>query len=299
MPIFEAAAANVDGEPCVRYMGPNSAGHYVKMVHNGIEYGDMQLIAETYDLMKRGLSLTDDELHSVYEQWNQGEINSFLIEITSQIFLKVDEQTGKRLIDEILDEAKQKGTGKWASQDAMELRVPIPTIDAAVSARDLSAYKAEREKANQRLTGPAVALEEDRDSFLKQLRSAFYGAMIITYTQGMTLLTRASRDHHYNLVLEDIATIWRGGCIIRAVLLERIRSQVGVPVSERLVDVVILRRGGPRRCELAIHARYQVVAVNRGRTAHQQECSRKGCRHHTMDRRHRFLLASLKTAASR
>ena len=223
-PIFEASAAKVDGEPCVRYMGPNSAGHYVKMVHNGIEYGIMQLIAETYDLMKRGLGLTDDELHSVYEQWNQGEINSFLMEITSQIFVKVDEQTGKRLIDEILDEAKQKGTGKWASQDAMELQVPIPTIDAAVSARDLSAYKAEREKGSQRLTGPAAALKEDRNIFLKQLRDAFYGAMIITYAQGMALLTRASRDHHYDLVLEDIAAIWRGGCIIRAALLKRIRA---------------------------------------------------------------------------
>lgn len=250
-PIFEAAAAKVDSEPCVRYMGSDSAGHYVKMVHNGIEYGIMQLIAETYDLMKRGLGMTDDGLHSVYKQWNQGELNSFLVEITSQIFTKVDDKTGKHLIDEILDEAKQKGTGKWASQDAMELQVPIPTIDAAVSARDLSAYKAEREKASQQLTGPSAALNEDRDGFLKHLRNAFYGAMIITYAQGMALLTRASRDHQYNLALEDIAAIWRGGCIIRAALLERIRaayqenadspnlllSGLGVEVTQRQDDL--------------------------------------------------------------
>ncbi|HOK54353.1 MAG TPA: NADP-dependent phosphogluconate dehydrogenase, partial [Armatimonadota bacterium] len=223
-PIFEAVAAKVDGEPCVRYLGSGSAGHYVKMVHNGIEYGIMQLISETYDLMKRGLGLTNDELHSVYDQWNQGEINSYLIEITSRIFTRADDKTGKRLIDLILDEARQKGTGKWASQDAMELQVPIPTIDAAVSARDLSAYKAEREEANRKLSGPEAALKEDRDTFLKQLRNAFYSAMIITHTQGMALLTRASREYHYNLVLEDIAAIWRGGCIIRAALLERIRT---------------------------------------------------------------------------
>lgn len=223
-PIFEAAAARVDGEPCVRYMGPGSAGHYVKMVHNGIEYGLMQLIAETYDLMKRGLGLTDDELHSVYEQWNQGELNSFLIEITAQIFLKVDEQTGKRLVDVILDEAKQKGTGKWASQDAMDMQVPVPTIDAAVSARDLSAFKAEREAASDALKGPASAFHGDRDTFLSQLRNAMHASMIITYAQGMAQLTKASTDHNYGLNMEDIAAIWRGGCIIRAALLEEIRS---------------------------------------------------------------------------
>lgn len=224
-PIFESAAAKVDGEPCVRYMGPGSAGHYVKMVHNGIEYGLMQLIAETYDLMKRGLGLSDDELHSVYSHWNKEEINSFLIEITAQIFCKDEEQTGKLLINLIRDQARQKGTGKWASQDAMELQVPIPTIDAAVSARDMSGYKAEREDASRRLTGPALRLNVNRDSFLKQLQNAIYSAMIITFAQGMALLKKASDTHSYNLNLEDIAAIWRGGCIIRAALLEDIRTE--------------------------------------------------------------------------
>lgn len=223
-PIFEAAAAKVDGEPCAKYLGPGSAGHYVKMVHNGIEYGLMQLIAETYDLMKRGLGLMDDELHSVYDQWNQGELNSFLMEITAQIFLKVDEKTSRRLVDEILDEAKQKGTGKWASQDAMEMQVPVPTIDAAVSARDLSAFKVEREAASEALKGPARAFSGDRETFLGQMRNAMYAAAIIVYAQGMAQLTKASTDHDYNLNLEDIAAIWRGGCIIRAALLEQIRA---------------------------------------------------------------------------
>lgn len=255
-PIFEAAAARVNGEPCVRYMGPGSAGHYVKMVHNGIEYGLMQLIAETYDLMKRGLGLTDDELHAVYDQWNQGELNSFLIEITAQIFLKVDEQTGKRLVDMILDEAKQKGTGKWASQDAMEMQVPVPTIDAAVSTRDLSAFKVEREAASDLLKGPAHASPGDRDTFLGQLRNAMYASMIITYAQGMAQLTKASTDHNYGLIMEDIAAIWRGGCIIRASLLEQIRaifqqtpdlpnllvSELGREVAQRQNDLRVIVR---------------------------------------------------------
>jgi 6-phosphogluconate dehydrogenase len=223
-PIFEAVAAHVDGEPCVTYLGPGSAGHYVKMVHNGIEYGLMQLIAETYDLMKRGLGLNDDELHTVYARWTQQELNSYLLEITARIFLQVDEQTGKRLIDVILDEAKQKGTGMWTSQDAMELQVPLPTIDVAVAMRNLSAFEDERKAAGKVLIGPATKFQGDRQGFTEHLREALYAAMVVTYAQGMAQLRVASQAHEYDLKLEDVARIWRGGCIIRAALLEKIRA---------------------------------------------------------------------------
>jgi 6-phosphogluconate dehydrogenase len=221
-PIFEAAAAKVDGEPCVTYLGPGSAGHYVKMVHNGIEYGLMQLIAETYDLMKRGLGLSNDELHAVYASWNQSELNGYLMEITASIFLQADEKTGKRLIDVILDEAKQKGTGMWTSQDAMELEVPVPTIDIAVAMRNLSIFESEREAASKTLNGPTSPFRGEQAGFLERVRNALHAAMIITYAQGMAQLRVASKAYGYNLDLEDVARIWRGGCIIRAALLEKI-----------------------------------------------------------------------------
>jgi 6-phosphogluconate dehydrogenase len=223
-PTFEASAAQVDNEPCVAWLGPRSAGHYVKMVHNGIEYGLMRLIVETYDLMKRGLGLNDDKLHDVYREWNAGELNSYLLEITSHIFSKADEKTGKRLVDVILDEAKQKGTGMWASQDAMDLQVPIPTIDVAVAMRNLSVFEKERKEASHILPRPIRRFEGDRQMFLGQLRSALYGGMIITYAQGMALLVVASAKHEYHLDLEVVARIWRGGCIIRAALLDDIRA---------------------------------------------------------------------------
>src|SRR5262249_38026863 len=159
-------------QPCVTYVGAGSAGHYVKMVHNGIEYGVMQLIAETYDLMKRGLGLGNDELRAVYQRWNQGELNSYLLEITAQIFLLVDKETGRRLIDVILDVARQKGTGKWTSQDALDLQVPVPTMDAAVMMRDLSGHESERAAARQMLPGPVAAFTGNREAFLGQLRQA-------------------------------------------------------------------------------------------------------------------------------
>jgi 6-phosphogluconate dehydrogenase len=223
-PIFDAVAAHVNGEACMTYLGPGSAGHYVKMVHNGIEYGLMQLIAEAYDLMKRGLGLTDDELHAVYNQWNHAELNGYLMEITANIFLHVDEQTGKRLIDVILDAAKQKGTGMWTSQDAMDLQVPVPTIDIAVAMRNLSAFESERVAASKALGGPTPAFQGDREGFLGRLRNALYTAMIITYAQGMAQLRSASQAYEYDLDLEAVARIWRGGCIIRAALLEDIRT---------------------------------------------------------------------------
>jgi len=221
-PVFEAAAAKVNGEPCVTWLGPGSAGHFVKMVHNGIEYGVMQLIAETYDLMKRGWGLNDDEVCEVYASWNKGELNGYLVEITSHIFSKPDEKTGKRLIDEILDVAKQKGTGMWTSQSAMELQVPIPTIDLAVAMRDLSVFAKERERAGAIYQRSMRRFSGDRDTFLAQLCHALYAAMLITYAQGMALLAVASDKYKYHLDLEAVARIWRGGCIIRAALLEDI-----------------------------------------------------------------------------
>ena len=221
-PVLEAVAARVNGDPCVTYLGPGSAGHFVKMVHNGIEYGVMQLIAETYDLMKRGLALDDDELHGQFSAWNTTELNSYLMEITGRIFSKVDETTGQRLIDEILDLARQKGTGMWTSQSAMELQVPIPTIDLAVAMRDLSVFAKERKQASAIYQRPTNRFSGDRDAFLTKLRRALFAGMIIVYAQGMALLLVASDKYRYHLDLEAVARIWRGGCIIRAALLEDI-----------------------------------------------------------------------------
>ena len=222
-PIFEAAAAKTNGgDPCVTWLGPGSVGHFVKMAHNGIEYGVMQLIAETYDLMKRGLGLNDDELHDVYSTWNNGELNGYLLEITNHIFSQVDEKTGKRVIDAILDVAKQKGSGMWTSQSAMELQVPIPTIDLAVSMRDLSVFANEREQAGTIYQQSQRRFTGNRDMYFKQLSSAFFAGMIIIYAQGMALLVVASNKYEYHLDLEEVARIWRSGCIIRAALLKDI-----------------------------------------------------------------------------
>jgi 6-phosphogluconate dehydrogenase len=232
-PVFEAVAAKVDGQPCVTYLGPGPAGHFVKMVHNGIEYGILQLIAESYDLMKRGLGLNDDELHKVYTRWNAGELGGYLMEITGHIFRKVDETTGERLIDEILDVARQKGTGMWTSQSAMELQVPIPTIDIAVAMRDLSVLESQRREAAVKLQRRAKPFEGDRGGFLEDLRRALYAATILTFAQGMALLRVASERYSFGLDLEAVARIWRGGCIIRAALLEDIcvtyRGQPNLP----------------------------------------------------------------------
>src|SRR5664279_3602284 len=231
--VLEAVAARVSGEPCVTYLGPGSAGHFVKMVHNGIEYGVMQLIAETYDLMKRGLALNDDQLRDVYSKWNNGELNGYLMEISSHIFGKVDERTGQRLIDEILAVAKQKGTGMWTSQSAMELQVPIPTIDLAVAMRNLSVFEKQREAAGEIFKRHIPPFAGDRKTFLDQLGHALHAAMIIVYAQGMAVLAAASDKYEYHLDLEAVARIWRGGCIIRAALLEDIRmayrNQPGSP----------------------------------------------------------------------
>jgi 6-phosphogluconate dehydrogenase len=221
-PILEAAAAKVNGAPCVTWLGPGSAGHFVKMVHNGIEYGVMQLLAETYDLKKRGRGMNDDEVQEVYASWNKGELNGYLVEITSHIFSKQDEKTGKRLIDEILNVAKQTGTGMWTSQSAMELQLPIPTIDLAVAMRDLSVFTKEREQASALYQRSLQGLTGDRAQFLTQLGRALFAGMVVIYAQGMALLAVASAKYKYDLDLEAVARIWRGGCIIRAALLEDI-----------------------------------------------------------------------------
>lgn len=220
--ILKAVAASVNNDPCVTYLGNGSVGHFVKMVHNGIEYGMMQLIAETYDLMKRGLGLDNNQLSEIYDSWNNSELNSYLIEITSHIFKKKDEKTAKSLIDEILDVAKQNGTGMWTSQSAMELQIPVPTIDLAVAMRDLSVFSKERQEASILYKRPIKLLNVDSDIFLKQLQSAMFAGMIIVYAEGMALLTVASAKYNYDLNLESVSRIWRGGCIIRAKLLEDI-----------------------------------------------------------------------------
>ena len=225
--VMEASSAQVDKTPCVAYLGEGSAGHYVKMVHNGIEYGIMQLIAETYDLMKRGMGFNVEQLHTVYDAWNQGELNSYLMEITSEIFLKNDEKTKNPLVDMILDHARQKGTGKWTSIEAMEQQVPAPTIHAGVGARDLSVYMEERKKASDTLQGPNGKDSHLDNRFVDQLKNALYIGMVGCYAQGMALLKQAGRNDTDAPDLETVATIWRGGCIIRAEMLEDIRRAYG------------------------------------------------------------------------
>ncbi len=223
-PMLESIAAKVNKEPCVTWLGPGSAGHYVKMVHNGIEYGLMQLIAEAYHLLKDVGKLNNDELHHIFSNWNKGMLQSFLIEITADIFLQKDELSNNSLVDLILDSAKQKGTGGWTSEDAINLQVPIPVIDIAVAMRDMSALKKEREVASKKLEGPDSKLTHEKTELVSMLEQALYFSMITVYAQGMALLQTASQKYNYNLKPESIAKIWRGGCIIRAALLEDIHA---------------------------------------------------------------------------
>ena len=222
-PILEAAAARVDDEPCVVWLGPGSAGHFVKMVHNGIEYALMELIAESFDLMRRGLELSNDELQAVYRRWNDGALNSFLVEITADIFGQRDERSEDFLIDRILDAARQKGTGMWTSEDALEEQAPVPAIDMAVVARNLSALKEERRRASEALRGPDPRIPENRGRLVDRIENALHAAFILSFAQGMAFLARASAEHDYGLKLDEVARIWRGGCIIRSALLEEIR----------------------------------------------------------------------------
>jgi len=224
-PIYRKIAAQVDGEPCCRYMGTGGAGHYVKMVHNGIEYGDMQLICEAYAILRDLAGMAAAELHDVFDSWNKGDLDSFLIEITANIFTRKDPDTGKPLVDVILDKAGQKGTGRWTLQSAIEQGVVISTINAAVEARVLSSMKEQRARASKQLPAPAgYKYSGDRQKLVDAVRDALYASKIISYAQGFTLFAAASKQYGWNLNFGDIATIWRGGCIIRAKFLNRIKE---------------------------------------------------------------------------
>ena len=224
-PILTKIAAQVDDGPCVTYIGPGGAGHYVKMVHNGIEYGDMQLIAEAYDLLKNALGLDNDEIQKIFAQWNTtDELDSFLIEITADIFKKKDIETDKYLIDLIRDSAGQKGTGRWTVVSSLELGVPIPTIYAAVNARVISGYKDQREKAAQELTAVTGEFDGDVKAYVDKIRDALYCSKMCSYAQGMALIAKASEEYNFEINLPEVARIWKGGCIIKAAFLSKINK---------------------------------------------------------------------------
>lgn len=222
-PIWEAVAAKVPDGPCVTYIGQGGSGHFVKMVHNGIEYGDMQLIAEAYDVMRRGLGMDADQMADVFEEWNQTELESYLIEITAKILRFKDPETGKPLVDLIRDQAGQKGTGRWTSELALELGVPIPTIDAAIAARTISSLREDRLEVSR--VYPSIGSEaEFPQSTLAMLKEALYAAKICSYAQGMNLIKRGSVEFDWGIDLSEVARIWQGGCIIRAKFLGRIKD---------------------------------------------------------------------------
>ncbi len=219
-PILEAVSAKVNGSACVAHLGNGAAGHYVKMVHNGIEYAIMQLISETYQLLHKGKGLGNDDLHKIFKTWNDGELQSFLVEITRDIFLQPDDKTSNRLVDMILDKAGAKGTGKWTSQDSMDLGIPVPVIDIAVSMRDLSAAKDERTLASALYKSGFNQIAVPDEVFINQLGDALYFSMVICYAQGLALLHRASSELKMDIPLPEVVRIWRGGCIIRSAMLE-------------------------------------------------------------------------------
>jgi 6-phosphogluconate dehydrogenase len=224
-PFLTAISAKVNGDACSTYIGPDGSGHYVKMVHNGIEYSDMQLICEAYYLMKNVLGLEAEELHEIFKEWNEGELDSYLIEITADIFTKVDEETGKPLVEVILDTAGQKGTGKWTSISALELGVPLSIITESVFARFISAMKEERVKASKILRGPKnVEFNENKEEFIEMIRKALYLSKICSYAQGFAQLQSSSREYNWNLKPGEISMIFRGGCIIRAGFLQEIKT---------------------------------------------------------------------------
>lgn len=222
-PILTAISAKVNGDPCCTYIGENGAGHYVKMVHNGIEYGDMQLISEAYFILKHVLNLDAGELHKVFSEWNKGELDSYLIDITKDIFTKTDDKTGKPLVDVILDTAGQKGTGKWTSENALDLGVPLPLITESVFARFISAMKEERVQASEVLKGPELnPFDGDKENYIESVRQALYLSKIISYAQGFAQMRVASQEYGWDLQYGKIAGIFRGGCIIRAQFLQKI-----------------------------------------------------------------------------
>jgi len=273
-PVLRAIAAKADdGEPCVAHMGPRGAGHYVKMVHNGIEYGDMQLIAEAYDLLRRGCGLEVAELASIFAEWNRGDLKSYLIEITAQVLAYIDPETKRPIVDVILDEAQQKGTGKWMSQNAFDVGAAIPTVNAAVEARLLSALKTERVAASAVLEGPsarATLAPADRQRTIAAVGEALYASKITSYAQGLALLRSASSEYGYDIHPGEVARIWRAGCIIRAALLEDIRAAfardsglVNLLLDRVFRDAMAERQEGWRRTvQLAVGLGIPVPAMS-------------------------------------
>ena len=224
-PIWEAIAAKVDDGPCVTYIGPGGSGHFVKMVHNGIEYGDMQLIAEAYDIMRKVLGLEAAEMADIFDEWNRGDLESFLIEITAKILRVKEPETGKPLVDLILDKAGQKGTGKWTSEVALDLGIVVPTIDAAIDTRTLSSRKEERVEASKQISGsPGAKYTGDKRAMIDAIHDALYASKICSYAQGMNLIRAGSEKWNWNINLGEIARIWKGGCIIRAQFLDKIKQ---------------------------------------------------------------------------
>jgi len=242
--IFQAISAKVDDNaPCCDWVGANGAGHYVKMVHNGIEYGDMQLICEAYNLMKNGLGLTADEMHSVFKEWNEGELDSYLVEITRDILAFKDDD-GQPLIEKILDTAGQKGTGKWTVIDSAELGMPITLIAEAVYARCISALKSEREKASTKIRGPKPTITRDKTRFIEDIRCALYASKIVSYAQGFMLLRAAAKEYGWKLNYGNIALMWRGGCIIRSAFLGKINEAFTKhPRLQNLMLDIFFKRG--------------------------------------------------------
>ncbi len=253
-PMLEAISAKVNGEACTAYMGRSSAGNYVKMVHNGIEYAIMQLISEAYDLLRKGAKLNNDELYEVFRKWNEGEMNSFLIEITRDIFREKDTLSKAYLVDSILDKAGAKGTGKWTSEQGMEIGTSIPTIDIAVTSRILSAYKEERMVASELYGEKSVEAVTDKELFIKEVGEALYVSTVISYAQGLALLVNASEEYKFEIPLKDVVKIWRGGCIIRSVLLETFYQAyskrpelTNILLDETIVDIVKSKLGSLRK----------------------------------------------------
>jgi 6-phosphogluconate dehydrogenase len=268
-PMLEAVAAKVNGEPCVAHLGKGAAGHYVKMVHNGIEYAIMQLISESYDLLHRGLGLNNDELYKIYKSWNDGELQSFLVEITRDIFQKKDDKTGNYLVDMILDKAGAKGTGKWTSQDAMDLGVPIPVIDIAVCMRELSAYKEERTRAAALYKMPPTDIAVPQEVFIQQVEDALYFSFIISYAQGLAQLHIASKELDMDIPMQDVVKVWRGGCIIRSSLLpvflkayEKNNQLPNLLLEPEIVQLLQSKRQNLRNVIIhAVHLGYPVAGL--------------------------------------
>lgn len=278
--ILKAVSAKVDGEPCVAYMGKGSAGHFVKMVHNGIEYGLMQIIGETYDYFRRAKGLSAGEISEIFAKWNTTELNSFLVEITAIVLNKVDPVTGNFLVDEVLDEAGQKGTGKWTSQAALDLGIPIPTIDSAVSMRQISALRGVRDAVGgvfgKELADTSSPIEED------EMHSALTAAFIITYAQGMSLLQAASKEMDYGLDLAATSKIWRGGCIIRSAMLEEMRKAFAdAPDLESLMvdpdfSEVLKKHGGGLRKMVSACLRHGIPALSLSSASNYYDAFRAG-----------------------